>query len=309
MQNTIDIQLVRNVREASRELAREWNLLNGRFGPHQLSSTRCHALIETGRKGSITIAELAERLRLDKSTTSRTVSKLREDGFVKVVRDDHDQRQKFARLTAEGEKELHCVHQNADSDVAAALGLLNDEEYKTVLEGMELYAKALKRSRIQKDFVIRPIEPKDNPAIAKIIFEVMTEFGAVGPGYSIQDDEVSNMFDAYKEEGFAFFVIEKEGKILGGSGVGPLQGGGEKVCELRKNYLLPEARGLGMGKKLMNHCLQAAKKLGYTHCYLETISSMAQARLLYEKAGFQKRDAPLGNTGHFSCEDWYEMAL
>ena len=152
--------------------------------------------------------------------------------------------------------------------------------------------------------VIRPIRAQDNAAVATIIRQVMTEFGAVGRDFSIADPEVGAMCEAYPAPDAAFFVVEKEGRVLGCGGMGPLQGGATDVCELRKMYFLPELRGSGMGAKLLAVILAAAREAGYRRCYLETLGSMQDARRLYLKHGFQPIDAPLGNTGHSGCNSW-----
>lgn len=100
-------------------------------------------------------------------------------------------------------------------------------------------------------FRIRPIRASDNPAVASIIRDVMTEFGAVGCGYSSQDLEVDAMFEAYPSPKSAFFVVVQGENVLGCGGMGPLAGGADDVCELRKMYFKPELRGTGMGSRLM----------------------------------------------------------
>lgn len=157
--------------------------------------------------------------------------------------------------------------------------------------------------------LIRPARKEDNPAVAEIIRTVMTEFGAVGCNYSISDPEVDAMFEAYPSPGSAFFVVEKESHILGCGGMGPLQDGDPGVCELRKMYFLPELRGSGMGSKLLEAILEAARTAGYTLCYLETLDRMELARKLYRKHGFRAIDQPLGNTGHSGCNSWMVKEL
>lgn len=152
---------------------------------------------------------------------------------------------------------------------------------------------------------IRPIEPADDERMAWIIRTVMTEYGAVGEGYSIIDPEVDDMTEAYAGSEAAYFVALVDGEIAGGGGIGPLVGGPEGVCELKKMYLLPEARGLGLGRRLMELCLGAAREAGYARCYLETLGHMTEARRLYERNGFTPIDAPMGATGHTGCNGWY----
>ena len=154
------------------------------------------------------------------------------------------------------------------------------------------------------DCRIRPIAVADNPAVARIIRQVMTEFGAVGENYSISDPEVDAMFEAYPAPGAAFFVVERAGRILGCGGMGPLARGPAGVCELRKMYFLPELRGTGIGAQLLAIILRAARRAGYRSCYLETLERMHQARRLYRRNGFEEIAAPMGDTGHSGCNSW-----
>ena len=157
---------------------------------------------------------------------------------------------------------------------------------------------------------LRPIRSDDDTVVAQIIRTVMTEFGATGCGFAIEDAEVDTMSSTYGAPGHAYFVLEApSGKVVGGGGVGPLAGGEAGVCELRKMYFLPEARGLGAGRRLLTACLDQARELEFHTCYLETLRSMDGARKLYERFGFERLDAPLGATGHGSCDAWYALAL
>ncbi|MBT8061324.1 MAG: GNAT family N-acetyltransferase [Gammaproteobacteria bacterium] len=157
---------------------------------------------------------------------------------------------------------------------------------------------------MSSSFKIRPIKRSDNARVARIIREVMTEFGAVGSGYSIEDPEVDRMFEAYPEKDSAFFVLERDSQVVGCGGVGPLAGAQAGICELRKMYLLQEARGTGIGAQLLRRCLEHAGRLGYRQCYLETLEHMTHARHLYRKHGFEQVDRPVGNTGHSACNYW-----
>lgn len=157
---------------------------------------------------------------------------------------------------------------------------------------------------------LRPIAPADDPAMAAIIREVMTDLGAGGPGFAIHDPEVAAMSQAYAAAGQAYYVVvDGDGQVVGGAGFGPLAGGDAGTCELRKMYFLPRARGRGMGRRMLTHVLDRARAAGYRRCYLETLVSMEAARRLYEAFGFERIAAPLGATGHYTCDAWYVRAL
>lgn len=156
---------------------------------------------------------------------------------------------------------------------------------------------------------IRPIEPRDDGAVAAILRTVMPSFGACGPGFALDDPEVGHMSASYARPRCAYFVLELDGRVVGGAGIAPLAGGDEDTCELRKMYFLPEARGLGLGSRMLGRCLEQARAFGFRRCYLETLSGMDAAMRLYEKAGFRRRCAPLGETGHFGCDRHYVLEL
>lgn len=300
---------IAEIRAGARRLVREWNLLEGAFLSTGYSYSQCHALFELAQHGALSPVQLADQLLLDKSTISRLLSNLLHKGLVKVQKDTADRRQKWYSLTEAGRAVLEQNNCLADRQTAGALELLSTEEQEKVREGLMLYAKALSRSRLQSAYLVRPIKPADNPAAACIIREVMAEFGTVGEGYSSEDEEIDRMYEAYDEPRSIFYVIEKEGRIFGCGGIGPLPGGGEDICELRKMYFRPELRGLGLGRKLVMQCLDDARRLGYRSCYLETVDRMWQANLLYQKIGFQRLERRCGDTGHCSCEGFYGLAL
>lgn len=157
--------------------------------------------------------------------------------------------------------------------------------------------------------IVRRVEKKDNAQAASIIRTVMPEFGASGQGFAIHDREVDDIFTAYHHDRAAYFVCEVNGKIIGGGGVAPLEGGDPTVCELKKMYFLPEGRGKGLGQKVLSACLKEARHIGFKQCYLETFNTMNDAMKLYERNGFKKITGPMGNTGHFACDTFYLLEL
>ena len=154
------------------------------------------------------------------------------------------------------------------------------------------------------NFKIREIQLKDNPKIAKVIRKILIEFGVPKVGTAYADKILDTLYEAYDTEKAIYYVIEKEGEIFGGAGIKQLDNYDGNVCELQKMYFLPEARGIGLGSKMMETCLQKAKEFGFEQCYLETLPYMEDARKLYRKAGFKDLDAPMGDTGHYSCNLW-----
>lgn len=152
--------------------------------------------------------------------------------------------------------------------------------------------------------IIREIQKADNVAIAQVVRDVLIEHSVPKVGTAYADPSLNFMFENYSEEKSAYFIVEKEGKLIGGAGIAPLENGPTEICELQKMYLLSDARGLGVGAKLMEVCLEKARQLGFKKCYLETVDYLKDAQKLYKKSGFEYLQGPLGNTGHSACEVW-----
>lgn len=149
--------------------------------------------------------------------------------------------------------------------------------------------------------IIRPIKKSDNREITAIIRSVLIETGVPKVGTTYEDSALEDMYSTYQEPRSAFFVIEDAGKLIGGGGISPLANYSGNVCELQKMYYLPEARGKGLGKKVLELCLEAASNFNFDQCYLETMPYMKAAMALYEKYGFRYLDGPMGDTGHYQC--------
>ena len=154
------------------------------------------------------------------------------------------------------------------------------------------------------NITIRPIEKKDNAALAKIVRDTLAEFGANHPGTVYYDPTTDTLFEVFQRDGAGYFVAEIDNKLMGGAGIYPTDGLPAGTCELVKMYLLPEARGLGLGKTLIEKSLAFAKENNYGYVYLESMPELKKALTVYEKFGFTYLKGPMGNSGHFGCELW-----
>lgn len=151
---------------------------------------------------------------------------------------------------------------------------------------------------------IRNIKESDNALLSIIIKETLAEFGANHPGTVYYDPTTEALYELFQKEGAVYFVAELEGKIVGGGGIYPTDGLPAGTCELVKMYLLPEARGTGIGRTLIEKCLAYAKEAGYKQVYLETMPELKQALKIYAKFGFEYLKGPMGNSGHTGCSLW-----
>ena len=155
-----------------------------------------------------------------------------------------------------------------------------------------------------ENYSIRKIKKEDNSAVAALIRAVFDELNIPKVGTAYEDPYLDLMFEEYSKPKSVYYVVEKDGRIIGSAGVAQLENEADTICELQKMYFLPETRGLGIGSQMMAKCLQSAKEFGFEKCYLETMPFMLDAQKLYKKVGFEYICSPMGSTGHTSCPVW-----
>ncbi|MFM1879574.1 MAG: hypothetical protein RLZZ241_2440 [Bacteroidota bacterium] len=158
-------------------------------------------------------------------------------------------------------------------------------------------------------YEIRPIQPQDNAEIARVIREVLPAMGAPMTGTAFADPSLDAMFENYSNPRSRYWVVVGNGRVWGGGGFAPLDGGDLETCELQKMYFKVEVRGLGLGQVILGLTLETAKDFGFSRCYLETMPYMQAALSLYHKNGFLPLEQPMGCTGHTACQVWMAKTL
>jgi len=148
---------------------------------------------------------------------------------------------------------------------------------------------------------IRAIKASDNEELAALLRSILIEMGVPKVGTAYADEALDCMYETYDVDQAEYFVIEEDGKLLGGAGIAALANYDGPVCELQKMYISASLRGKGIGKQLMDVCLDFAKTSGFEQVYIETMPYMEAAQKLYKKSGFEYIDGPMGCTGHSAC--------
>ncbi|MGB7084948.1 MAG: GNAT family N-acetyltransferase [Phormidesmis sp.] len=153
-----------------------------------------------------------------------------------------------------------------------------------------------------KDFLIRDWQVGDRTAAANVVKTVLTEYGLgweVGCG-GCSDQDAVDVEQNYWQTGGEFWVVERDGEIVGTGGYYPIarssaeKGSGNlnlKAVEIRKMYLLPSARRQGLGRYLLAQLEQAAAAKGFSEVWVETATVLKEAVILYEKNGYSPSPA------------------
>ena len=151
---------------------------------------------------------------------------------------------------------------------------------------------------------IRIVKKADNKHLADIIRAVFIEYDAPREGTVFSDPTTDNLFELFDKEKSVLWVAEDDGEVLGCCGIYPTKGLLDDCAELVKFYLLGKARGNGLGTQLMKQSIDSAIELGYSEIYIETLPEFDKAVGIYERAGFEKLQKPLGDSGHTGCDIW-----
>ena len=131
---------------------------------------------------------------------------------------------------------------------------------------------------------LRPATNRDRPAVASLVTTVLQEYGLKNEPCST-DSDLGDLEFHYQGRGGRFDVLENDrGEVVGCVGLYPID---THCIELRKMYLRKDARGKGLGKKLLDHAVKNAKDMGYKRITLETAGVLKEAIKLYTKYGFQ----------------------
>jgi len=140
------------------------------------------------------------------------------------------------------------------------------------------------------DVEIRFVKEEDVPVVVALVRDVLSEHGLKFGEGAKTDEEVTRLPASYASGGGAFWVAVRQGVILGTCGVFPVA---PKTYELRKMYLLPAARGLGLGKKLLDEAVRWVRAQGGERIVLDTVHEMKRAIAFYEANGFVRDDTQI----------------
>lgn len=134
-------------------------------------------------------------------------------------------------------------------------------------------------------FLIRDWQECDRNRAADILHTVLTEYGLPWLPTAADRDAI-DVEDFYLSTGGEFWVVEMQEKLVGTAAYYPVKRG-KKAVEIRKMYLLPEARGKGLGKYLLTQLENTIAAKGFREIWIETASVLKEAVNLYESSGYQ----------------------
>ena len=230
--------------------------------------------------GRTEVAEIRDDLGLDSGLMSRLLRGLEEEGLVSTTPHPDDARRRVANLTEAGRREFRAYEEISN---ARALALLeraprSDE----LLDAMDLIASALGRDRI----AIEEADPRGEAA-RSCLGEYYAELGRrFEKGFDVSRSRDPDAADMVRPRG-AFLLAMSDGMPIGCVG---LKGAGGELAEIKRLWICPTARGLGLGKRLMRAAETVARELSVEILRLDTNSALPEALKLYRTSGWVEID-------------------
>lgn len=273
------------VRQFNRFYTRRIGVLQGGLLISPYSLTEVRVLTELAHRDKPAATELGGELGLDAGYLSRILRRFRKDGLIASAGSTDDARRMHLWLTARGRRTFASLERRSNEEVAGMLGRLPKASQRKVIQAMRSVEALLGNAPSPPVFTLRTHRPGDmgwvisaHGALYAKEFGWSEAFEALVAEIAVQ---FIREFDAAKER---CWIAERDGEPVGSIF---LVQQSRTVAKLRLLIIEPKARGYGLGKRLVDTCIDHARTLGYRKLTLWTQSTLLTARHLYKEAGFK----------------------
>ena len=279
-------QEIAAVRAFNRFYTRKLEVLDQHLLKTPFSLSEARVMFELAHRGDLSAKEIGLELGLDPGYLSRIVQKFDEDGLISRKPLASDRRQYQLSLTAKGRAAFAKLEHTSQDHVGLMLGALAGEDRKRLLGAMEVIERLLGAARTPLlPAILRDPRPGDMGYVVQSHGALYASEYGFDAGFEALVAEIAahflRNFDSKRER---CWIAERDGENLG---CVCLVRESDKVAKLRVLLVEPQARGLGLGHRLVAECIRFAKQAGYRKIILWTSEALIAARRVYEKAGFQ----------------------
>jgi DNA-binding MarR family transcriptional regulator/GNAT superfamily N-acetyltransferase len=275
-----------------------------------LSLTEGRVLYELAQQEPTTASELAVELALDAGYLSRILSGFEKRGLVGKRPSKGDGRQIVLVLTDHGREMFTAINARSHDEIAAMLEKLSGTDQARLVTALETAESLLGGGRKigEPNYILRPHEPGDIGWIIHRHGVLYAEEYGLDTGFEALVARIAagfiDNFDGRRER---CWIAERGGEIAGSV---LLVKESEEIAKLRLLYVEPRARGLGIGRRLVDECIGFARRTGYSKITLWTNDVLVTARRIYQAAGFDLvREEPHHSFGRDLVGQYWELQL
>ncbi|WP_432262448.1 bifunctional helix-turn-helix transcriptional regulator/GNAT family N-acetyltransferase [Cupriavidus sp. TMH.W2] len=271
------------VRSFNRFYTRQIGVLHEHLLESDFSLTEVRILYELAHRAGLTTSDLCRELGLNAGYLSRVISGFEKKGLVAKTRSTTDARVAQLDLTEKGRATFEPLSDASQREVVAMLERMPESAQYQLVESMEQIQTLL--SDPEPGYILRDPQPGDMGWIVhRQAILYAQEFGWNAEFEALVADIVARFVREFDPKSERCWIAEKQGKAVGSVFVVRQD---ETTAKLRLLAVEASARGLGIGRRLVDECLRFARLAGYKRMMLWTNSVLADARNIYEKAGFE----------------------
>lgn len=299
------------VRHFNRFMTRQIGALREGLLHSPYSLTESRILFEIATNEDPAASSLAQELGLDAGYLSRILARFEEKGLIKKERSAKDARQRILKLTPEGEKAFSKLNERSYNEIAELLGKLSESEQQQLINAMKTVEGLISKNESLKfsgPYFLRQHEPGDMGwVVHKHGLLYSQEYGWDERFEALVSQIAADFINNYNPKRERCWIAEMNGEIVGSIFVVE---GSEDTAKLRLLIVDPKARGLGLGSQLVEECINFSKQAGYKKLVLWTNSVLKEARLIYQKKGFQLvKEEKHHSFGHDLVGETWELLL
>jgi DNA-binding MarR family transcriptional regulator/GNAT superfamily N-acetyltransferase len=302
-------QRVEAVRQFNRFYTQKIGVLHEGLLSSSFSLSEVRVLYELAHRERPVASELRKDLGLDPGYLSRILSSFKAKGLIDSKPSEQDGRQSILWLTEQGKAAFAPLNERAHDEIGILIGSLTESDQTRLVKAMESIKELLSFGPKDKmPYLLRPHQPGDMGWVVHLHGMLYTqEYGWDETFEALVAGIVAKFIQNFDPKRERCWIAEIEGEIVGSVF---LVKESETVSKLRLLLVHPKARGLGMGKRMVNECLRFARQVGYRKTVLWTNNVLLAARHIYEVAGFKLvLEEPHHSFGHDLVGETWELEL
>lgn len=285
MSDPIELDRVEQVRSFNRFYTAVVGLLRDGLLRTSYSLTEARVIFELAQRAATEVVDLRRSLDLDAGYLSRILARFETDGVVAKQRSASDGRRHVIRLTAQGRKTFKMLDRRSSEEIRTMLSALADEEQRRLIGAMGAIQEILQEPRQRISYVIRPPRPGDFGWVVHrhgVLYS--EEHGWDETFEALVARIIADYVDQHDVRREAVWIAEVDGEPVGSVFCVKKNA---RTAQLRLLLVEPRARGMGIGTRLVQECMDFARRAGYAEMTLWTNDVLDDARRIYERAGWK----------------------
>lgn len=300
-------QDIATLRAFNRLYTSRLGLLDAAYDGSPFTLSEARILYELANRTDPMAADIARALRLDPAQVSRTVKRFQERGLVAVRESPAHGRHQLLSLTEEGGRAFTTLETSTRMAVGRLLESLSPFQRSRLLAAAVSIGDAFEGA--EPEVRLRSLRPGDLGLVAArqaILYS--SEYGWNGDYEALAARILADFHQAFDPRKDDAWIAEVSGRMVGS--IFLVRGEEPGVAKLRLLYVEPDARGMGVGQRLVTTCIARARALGYGRLELWTVSTLTAACRLYQRAGFvMTGETPNHRFGHDLVDQIWSLRL